>query len=175
MLQIFILSALLFGDAAVLSEGQQMLKEMPNETMASDIDVKAYDSLTISIDEKVKIGKILMTMAENNVVKLLFERKRLESWGHDIQHVHPIRFLGTVFINPRLVYCMRRIRSSGFKWNGFIDGFTERFREEVRNNNINAFLPGFAQSVGVDETQVQTYVNRKDFEGLVLYLMKEKS
>ena len=37
-----------------------------------------YDSLKITPEDKVIIGRLLMTMAENNVFKLLMERKRLE-------------------------------------------------------------------------------------------------
>lgn len=148
----------------------------PPITMAEeDLAESQFDKLTISIDEKVKVGKILMTMAENSVIKLLFERKRLESWGHDIRHVHPLRFLGTVFTNPRLVHCMRRIRTSSFKWDGFIDGFSERFKDEIDSNNVLPYLPGFAETVGVEVAPLEKYVEKNDFEGLVLYLMKAKS
>ena len=82
-----------------------------------------------------------------------------------------MRFLGTVFSDPRLVHCMYQIRNSGFKWDGFIDGFAERFMQEVRAENINKHIPGFAKSLNVKSEDIQSYVNKNDFEGLVLYLM----
>ena len=33
---------------------------------------------------------------------------------------------------------MKRIRRSGFKWDGFVDGFSQRFAQEIRDNNINS-------------------------------------
>lgn len=155
-------------------EDLQELVSAPPVTMASE-ELNPYEKLPVSVDEKVKIGKLLMTLAENSVVKLLFERKRLESWGHDINHLHPIRFLGTIFTNPRLIHCMRRIKTSSFKWDAFIEGFAKRFNQELKINNVNAYLPGFAESVGVELAPLQHYADKKDFEGMVLYLMKEKS
>lgn len=134
----------------------------------------AYEKLPISPVEKQKIGNILITMAENNVFQLLFEKKRLEKLGRDINHVHPIRFLGAVFSDPNLVNCMYEIRRSGFKWDGFIDGFSQRFKEELRNKNIEAYIPGFAASLGLEEKKVMSYVKSVDFEGLVLHLMENK-
>lgn len=133
-----------------------------------------YETLPISSVEKQKIGKLLTTMAEKSIFKLLFERKHLERLGHEINHVHPIRFLGTVFSDPRLTYCMHEIRKSGFKWDGFIDGFSERFLEEVRAGNINAYIPGLAENLGIDQEKFQALVDKKDFEAMVLFLMKAK-
>ncbi len=132
-----------------------------------------YESLPISVEEKQKIAKILVTMAENNVFSLLFEKKHLERLGHDIRHVHPLRFLGTVFNDPRLVHCMHRIRRSSFKWDGFIDGFTERFKEEIRSGNINAYIPGLAESLDVKSEDLQAYVNYADFQGMVIFLLEK--
>jgi hypothetical protein len=134
----------------------------------------AYEKLLISAMEKQKIGNLLITMADNNVFQLLFEKKRLEKLGREINHVHPIRFLGAVFSDPSLVNCMYEIRRSGFKWDGFIDGFSQRFKEELHNKNIEAYIPGFAASLGLEEKNIMSYVKNIDFEGLVLHLMENK-
>jgi len=148
------------------------------ETPAPAVETKSealaiYESLFISIEDKQNINSLLMTMADNGVFKLLFEKKRLERIGHKISHVHPMRFLGTVFSDPRLVRCMYSIRRSGFKWDGFIDGFSERFKKEIKANNINKYIPGFAEMLDLKQADIQAYVNYKDFEGLVLYLMEK--
>jgi len=132
-----------------------------------------YETLPITVEEKQKIGRILSTMAENNVFKLLFEKKYLERLGREVNHVHPVRFIGTVFSDPRLVHCMFQIRRSGFKWDGFIDGFRERFMEEVRANNVDKYLPGLAKALNVSAEDLQAYAHYKDVEGLVLYLMEK--
>lgn len=136
--------------------------------------VNPYETLPINGEERHKIGVIIITLAENSIFKLLFEKKHLERLGHDINHVHPIRFLGTVFSDPRLVHCMFEIRSSGFKWDGFIDGFSERFMQEVRAGNVNAYIPGLAESLNINFDQFQSLVDKNDFEAMVLYLMRAK-
>lgn len=146
----------------------------PEATEAkTQASASAYDTLPISVVEKQKIHAILTTMAENNVFKLLFQKKQLEKWGREIHHVHPVRFLGSVFSDPRLVNCMFEIRRSGFKWDGFIEGFSQRFLAELKRGNVNQYIPGFSASLHLNERDVMAYVNFKDFEGLVLYLMEK--
>ncbi len=136
-------------------------------------ELSAYERLPISVEDKQKINAILTTMADNNVFQLLFEKKRLERLGQEVNHVHPLRFLGAVFNDPRLVYCMFQIRNSGFKWNGFIDGLADRLKLEIRANNVNKYVLGFSESLDVRAEDVQTYVNYQDANGLVLFLMEK--
>ena len=146
-------------------------EKKPKPTLEKEI-VSPYDTLLITAEEKVIIGRLLMTLAEDNVFKLLMERKRLERWGEQIGHVHPVRFLGTVFTDPRLTYCMREIKRSSFKWDGFVDGFAERMQEEAEKNNLVKYVQGFAAAVNRDPEGLYPYFEKADFEGLVKYLLK---
>ena len=165
---------ILYEVKPVLENLTQVITDSVEASPSEAPESNLYETLSISMDEKQKIGKILITMAENSVFKLLFEKKRLERLGHDIRNVHPIRFLGTVFSDPRLVHCMHRIRSSGFKWDGFINGFSERFMEELLSNNVNQYIPGLSESLGLKTQDLQYYVDRKDFEGLIIFMMERK-
>lgn len=157
-------------------EDLSLLAKRPTVTITTPEPTEAknpYETLPVTITDKQKIGSILTIMAQNNVFKLLFEKQHLEKLGREINHVHPIRFLGVVFSDPRLVHCMFEIRRSGFKWDGFIDGFSKRFDQEYQANNINAYIPGLANSLKVQANDLMAYVNYNDFEGLVLYLMEK--
>lgn len=147
--------------------------EEPANT-ASQSSINFYDRIPVTGEEKQKIGTILTTMAENSVFQLLFERKFLERLGQEVHHVHPIRFLGTIFSDPRLVHCMYVIRMSGFKWGGFMDGISERLRGEIKAGNVNIYIPGFAQQLNLRAEDIQAYINQRDIEGLVLFLMEKK-
>lgn len=157
-------------------EDLKHLAKRPNVTI-SEPNPKhvesAYQQLSISVTDKQNISSILTTMAENNVFKLLFQKKRLEKLGRDINHVHPIRFLGTVFSDQRLIHCMYEIRRSTFKWDGFLDGFSQRFKEEVKAGNVKPYIPGFAAALNIKAEDIQAYINYNDFEGLVIYLMEK--
>lgn len=141
---------------------------------ASQSSINFYERIPATAEDRQKISTILITMAENSVFQLLFERKFLERLGQEVHHVHPIRFLGTIFSDPHLVQCMFVIRTSGFKWGGFMDGITERLKGEIKAGNVNLYIPGFAQELGLRAEDIQAYINQRDIEGLVLFLMEKK-
>lgn len=138
---------------------------------AEPVSSSPYETLTISLEEKHLINKLLTTMAENNIFKLLLEKKRLEMIGENIQRVHPIRFLGTVFTDHHMVDCMHKIRESGFKWDGFVEGFGERMRQEAKRDNLAPYVPGFAEAVQRNPDKIMVYIKAVDFEGLVKFLL----
>lgn len=131
----------------------------------------AFYQLSLDIHEKKTIHYIIYTMAHKNVVQLGWKKKSLEKRGKKIQQVHPLRFLGYVFSDRELSYCMHEIKKSHFKWYGFLDGFCKKMKEESRSNNLAPFVAGFAQHLNVDPATVMSYINKDDFEGLVRYLM----
>lgn len=167
-------------EAQDLSEGLQRLSQLAKQEPVTVQQVPEehtqtpYATLPISTEDKQKIRAILVTLAENNVVKLLFEKKRLERLGYEVNHVHPICFLGTVFSDPRLVHCIQKIRSSSFKWDGFIEGFSDRLRQEVKAGNVDSYVPSFAEHLNLSADEIQAYINYRDYEGLVLFLLEKK-
>lgn len=130
-----------------------------------------YENLSITNTDKELIAELLRTMAEDNVVKLLFKQNRLREIGRLIQPVHPLRFLGTVFSDRRLMRYMAEIRQSKFKWEEFIKGFVERMRYEAKLDNLLPYASGFAQMVNRDPVWITKYIETRDFEGLVLFLL----
>lgn len=140
---------------------------------ATEVDINdAYYRLPLADWERKIIGKIVTTMAENNVLKLALKRKTMEKKGKQINHVHPMRFIGYIFADPHLKYCMQEIKESTFKWNGFVDGFSKRIKEEAGRNNLEVYIPGFAQSLGVSPDQVRSYIRDHNWEGLLRFLIK---
>lgn len=153
------------------------LGKEPIDQQASPADLAAlaaYDALQITGEEKQIIGKILTTMAESNVVSLWFQRKELESMGQQIHHIHPIRFLGTVFSNQRLVNALHYIRQNKFKWDGFIEGFSERFKQEAILNNIHPYISGLANHINVNAEDIRKYCDKRNYEGLIIFLINAK-
>jgi hypothetical protein len=117
------------------------------------------------------IYKIVSTMAEKNLLQLALEKKSMEKKGRQINHVHPMRFIGYVFSDPYLKNCMSVIRKSHFKWSNFVDGFGGRMREEFRNNNLMRHIPEFCQLVGADAQTVSQHIQNKDWDSLVKCLL----
>ncbi len=130
-----------------------------------------YELLSITAQEKQLISKLLTTMADNNVFQLLIEKGRLEKIGKNIHHIHPMRFLATVFSDQQLTECMREIRRSHFKWDGFMDGFAQRMKGEAAKGNLAPYVPGFASEVHRDPEVILSYILSQNFEGLVKFLI----
>jgi hypothetical protein len=136
--------------------------------------VDPYYRLPLTESEKAMIAKIITILAENNIFELAFIRSEMMKKGDKIRHVHPLRFMGIIFSDPELRRSMEKISHSYFKWNGFINGFAERADEEASRNNLMRHLPGFAQHVNVDADHLAPFIQKRDWEGFLSYLINPK-
>lgn len=133
--------------------------------------LSTFQQLPLSSKEKEYIESIITTMAENNIFQLAFHKSSLEKKGKKIDHVHPLRFMGVILSSARLKDCTRTIKKSSFKWDALIDGFSRKMREQMRNNNVYPYVPGFAQTVGTTPERLMPYLQNGDYEGLVKSLL----
>ena len=131
----------------------------------------AYNELVCTEQDQENISFIILTMAGNGKLSLLFKKSELNAIGAKISHVHPLKFLGTVFSNPKLKECMRDIYRDYFKWNGFMDGLGPSLTTQVHQNKINQYLDAFAKECAVPAQDLVGYIESKDWEGMVRYLM----
>jgi len=143
------------------------------EVAAEDVqpEVDLFQTLPISHSERETISFIITNMAEKNIFELAFDKKKMEEKGKRINHVHPLRFIGHIFSRHDLKKNMKRIKKSSFKWDAFMDGVARRMKEENSKNNLLMYVSGFAKSLGVNPDKVTYYIQKKDWEGLVRYLM----
>ena len=95
----------------------------------------------------------------------------MKKLGKKIEPVHPLRFLGYIFSTNELKKRMPKIKESHFKWNKFTEGLFERLSKEARHDNLNRFVPRFAQVVGFSESVIEDCVRRHDWSGMLDYLM----
>lgn len=130
-----------------------------------------FYQLEINDHDKDLIYKIIDTMARDNVIKLGLKRRSMERKGRKVRHVHPLRFLGHIFGDHYLHQCMREVYRSSFKWNGFIDGLKDRIKEESAKGNLLPYVPAFAKQTNRDADKIAHYIERRDWEGLVRYLL----
>jgi len=136
-----------------------------------EISQELFNRLEITDHDKELIFKIIDTMARDNVIKLGLKRRSMERKGKKVRHVHPLRFLGHIFADIHLHQCMREVHRSSFKWNGFIDGLKDRIKEEASRGNLLPYVPAFAKQTNRDADRITHYIDRRDWEGLVRYLL----
>jgi hypothetical protein len=131
----------------------------------------SFYQLPLNSNEERIIRYIISTMAEKNVFQLAFEKFSMEKKGKKINQVHPLRFIGFILSDPDLNNDLRTIKKSSFKWDAFISGFARKMREETSKNNVAPYIPEFAALVNADPKEIEYYLHKKDYEGLVKYLL----
>ncbi len=142
-----------------------------SEDASSNPGEDCFQSLPLSTSEKETIYYIISNMAQKSIVQLAFKKKKMESRGKKINHLHPMRFIGFILSNPELKKCLNKIEKSSFKWDAFIDGFAKRMKEESGRNNLLPYVDGFAKQVGAKPDKITRFIYEKDWEGLVRFLM----
>ncbi len=165
-------------DSAWIAEAQQIIdfveKGETQQVAALPVVVlppNLFEQLPLHEHEKAIIYEIIDTMANKNVIQLGLKRKKMEKKGDEVRHVHPLRFLGHIFADPYLRHCMREIKRSSFKWNGFIDGMRDRIEGEARRGGLLPYAQEFAIRVNRDESRIRHYLENRDWEGLVRFLL----
>ncbi len=136
-----------------------------------------YNQLPITEAEAQVIYKIIDTVGNNGYGTLLLKRGELRDLGNKVQHIHPLRFLGTLFTNPDLKKCMVEVQSKNLKWRGFMDGdhptpgFVAKCEREYARNNFEPYILSFCQAVKAHPDQVRALIEKREWEKLVQYLI----
>lgn len=136
------------------------------------VEAVSFYSIPLHQWEKKIIEKIVSSLAEKTLAQLLLDRKEMEKRGDQVRHVHPLRFMGYVFHDPYLKSCLPQFKNSAFKWSNFIDGFVQKMREEMANDNINKHLEGFCHFLNIDLEKVSDLVSKGQYEDLIYFLME---
>ena len=132
----------------------------------------SYNQLACSEIDRQKITRLISVMAENGKLTLLIKYQRdLRQIGREIDHVHPLKFLSTIFSNPTLKGYMKEIYHDYFKWTNFMDGLGNGLTAQAKQGKIVPYLNDFAKEVGVQPEALQGYVQSLDWENMLVFLM----
>ena len=130
-------------------------------------DSVCFEDLTIEEKEAKMIERLMHTLATANFAKLIWKQRDLERIGRSINHIHPLKFISHIVSEPILRSDLQEVHRNFFKWKGFMDGFRRRMTEEFYKGNLEKFLPGFCETMGIKEDVVDHFIERRDWEGLV--------
>lgn len=132
----------------------------------------SFYHLPLLEEDKKNIKIIIKTMAEKGLVKLLLDRRYLEKKGDQVNYIHPLRFIGYIFSDEKLKDYMRQIKTSKFKWNEFIKGFSRRMDEEYANDNLRRYISEFVEQVHPQQPErIEKFIKKKSWEDLVADLL----
>lgn len=128
---------------------------------------RSYSS-EVTPEEKNDIRYIVTTLANKSLIAIALAKSDLEAAGDRIDHIHPLRFLMTVFSDEELKVGIRNIRGRGWIWSHFVGGLKESLSTEARIDNMrNEFVYHFAQSVKIDSKIIIPPVSQQKWEEFV--------
>ena len=131
-------------------------------------------SLSITRRQKECLHKILYSLSEKNTASLLLNAFSLRSMGKEIDPIPPLDFLYYVYENKDLVGFIKNTRGRYFQWNAFISGFAEKCNKHDIYKEIQYRLDDFAKAIDLDVEQLDPFVLKKDWQGLVDYLINKE-
>lgn len=159
----FILIFLLAATSATCS----IIKKPPAKPVET-----AWPELACSEEDRTNIYEIVSTVAEKNKLSLLFQQSYLREKGAQINHVHPLKFLGVIFSNPHLKTCMFYIWDDYFKRNSFMADLSAALTREADKGKLHPYLSDFSKEVGVPAEAIKSYFDSRDWENFVLFLIQ---
>ena len=129
-----------------------------------------YDQLECTDQDKAIIREIITTIADSSKLNLLFKQNYLRELGAQINHVHGLKFLGTIFADDELKVAMKSVWIDYFKRNGFLDGLAPSLTRESEKGKLNQYINDFSASVKQKPETLRPYFDTRDWEGLVQQL-----
>ncbi len=125
-------------------------------------------------EEKKDLSDIVKALAYDSWSSLLSQKSSLKGKGRNIEHVHPFRFLETVFRNEELKAGIHAIRDRGkWVWSDFIGGLTGSLNEEANNQNLLPFTSDFAKNIHFSEQRILPLLKERKWVEFVNLLIDE--
>jgi hypothetical protein len=140
------------------------VKIMPTSATTVPRNYNSYVTLT----EKTDIAYIINTLSKSKLITLMHLKKNLELAGDRINHVHPLRFLMTIFLDEELKVGLRNIRTNGWVWNDFMKGLRDSFNEEfARMNMREEYVRDFTSTLRVRMEDILPLIHNAKWDQLV--------
>lgn len=124
--------------------------------------------IELSREEKADIRFIVTFLANKSLITIGLAKADLEAAGDRIEHIHPLRFLMTVFIDEELKVGIRNIRGRGWVWNHFLGGFKDALTTEMGIDNMKKeFIYDFAQNVKIAPEIIIPSVSNQNWDNFI--------
>jgi hypothetical protein len=169
-----ILDASLHRVSLVVEEIDSPESEYTNDKESNDqyTGFRFYDQL-VSNPERQDIHFIIVTLANKSLVSLLNYKKPLEDAGKRVNHVHPLRFLESIFADEEMKVAMHNVRKRGWVWDDFFKGLAGSLGEESNQNNMTTHMVlDFCTNLEISSTEILPLVNMHQWKELIDALIR---
>lgn len=122
--------------------------------------------------EKKDIRYIITSLANDSLISIAIHRTNLENAGDRIDHIHPLRFLLTVFMNEELKVGVRNIRGRGWIWGDFCSGLKESLRTEHSIGNLKKeHIQELASKLELDPNLLMSSLDKQNWDEFIEMLI----
>lgn len=141
--------------------------------VAKKVEKKWRDyAIAVSKSEKADIAFIVKTLAYDSLISIGRQRSDLKKAGERIDHIHPFRFLMTVFQDEELKVGVAAIRQQiGWVKDGFFDGLIDCLKEEATRDNLLPHLNDFAKRLKLSSHSLDPLLSKGAHKEFVDYLI----
>jgi len=139
---------------------------------------QTYTQLRRTQEDEDKIDDLIYTMGSNGKIVLLFQHeKRLRIIGDELRPVHPLKFIGYIFSKhkpedkPDLQTQMGNVFDDYFKRSNFVKDYAQTMDIFDLKNALVKYINDFSKEVDVSPDKIMPFINDKDWEGLLKFLI----
>lgn len=134
--------------------------------------LRPYTKLSMSETDRQKTYDLIHKMGTLSWGSLLYRMRDMNKLGDDVDHVHPMRFIGYICGNDHLKSCLREVKGSSLKWTRFVDGFGGKMNKNFDANNLLKHIPGLCHETGANYDEVERLIQSRSWEALIGVLLK---
>ncbi len=134
----------------------------------------SYKDLLCTGEDRANICELFSAIGEKGEFGLLLDRTHLKQLGAQFSHVHPLKVLETIFINPEIKRSMPSIFTDYFKRSGIMNGLGPSLTREAEKGTLDKYLPDFGKELGVSVDALRMLCAVRDWDGLMYYLMQQE-
>jgi hypothetical protein len=135
-----------------------------------------YKELPCTAYHKEIIGYIITVMGTQSYFWLFRHSNELKAKGKEINDLHPLKFLETIFspegVEKGLRGHMDVIMDSRFTRNNFLEGVGTSLSRKAMEGELQFYISDFAQAVKVPSEEIQPFFQNHDWESMVKRLME---
>jgi hypothetical protein len=149
-------------------EGQFKTLEMHARNQGGYLGYPRNYLTDVTPEEKNDIRFIVTTLANKSLIAIALSKPELEQAGDRIDHIHPLRFLMTVFTDEELKVGIRNIRGKGWVWNHFLGGLREALSTETQIGNMKEdYIQNFSKIVSINPILIQPAILHQKWDDFV--------
>jgi hypothetical protein len=128
----------------------------------------------LSSNEKKDISFIVNTLGMSSLSKINKQKSALKSAGKRIDHIHPLRFLLTIFTDEQLKASIHALKDRSWMWTEFFSGLKDSLEAELNDDNMQMdIIQDFASQVGIQPDQITPLISQHQWNQLISTLINQ--